>query len=179
MNNIFFTADTHFNHSNIIEFCNRPFSDVLEMNEILIQNWNKVIKKEDLIYHLGDFGFGELKHILDRLNGGIVLLVGSHDKDTLMYSDRFVEIYDILEISPYDLKEEIFITLCHYAMRVWPKSHYNSWHLFGHSHNKLEPFGKSFDIGVDGHNFTPWSLDEIIEKMKKLPNNFNYVEYFY
>jgi len=152
---IYFTADTHFNHKNIIKYCNRPFKDIDEMNKVLIENWNKKVGKKEIIYHLGDFGFGKLGIILDKLNGKIILIKGSHDKSTLKYKDRFIEIATLKEI----LYKKETITLCHYAMRVWPKSHYNSWHIFGHSHDKLEPVGKSWDIGADNNNFTPLSFD--------------------
>jgi calcineurin-like phosphoesterase family protein len=61
-------------------------------------------------------------------------------------------------------------------MRVWPRSHYNSWHLFGHSHGKLEPVGKSWDVGVDKNNFIPLSLTQIEKIMEKRPDNPNFVK---
>lgn len=72
MSKIYLIADTHFNHTNIIKYCDRPFNNVKEMNETIINNWNKVIGKDDIVYHLGDLGLGsfdELKGIFDRLNG--------------------------------------------------------------------------------------------------------------
>ena len=76
--NIYFTSDTHFRHSRIIELCNRPFGDVEEMNEVMIANWNRVVGKDDIIFHLGDFCFGGSEvwnSILDRLNGKIYLIL--------------------------------------------------------------------------------------------------------
>ena len=78
----FFTSDTHFNHANIIKFCNRPFKDVEQMNDVMIANWNSVIGKDDTVFHLGDFclgGAAEWTKILDRLNGKIYLIMGNHD----------------------------------------------------------------------------------------------------
>jgi calcineurin-like phosphoesterase family protein len=46
-------------------------------------------------------------------------------------------------------------------MRVWDQSHHGSWHLYGHSHGKLPDLGLSTDVGVDGHNFQPWSFEEV------------------
>jgi len=169
---IFFTSDTHFNHANIIRFCNRPFSDVLQMNETIIENWNKVVKPEDKVYHLGDFGFGEVGYIIDRLNGKITLIRGSHEKSAFLYKSKFELIVPLLE---FEIDNNT-IVLCHYAMRVWRKSHYNSWHLYGHSHGMLKGQGKSFDVGVDCWNFQPISYEKVESVMKGLPDNFNLIK---
>ena len=58
--NTFIIADTHFNHKNIIDYCNRPFTDADNMNTALIQNWNSVVKSDDIVYHLGDFAVGTI-----------------------------------------------------------------------------------------------------------------------
>ena len=74
---VFFTSDTHFNHTNIIRFCNRPFKDVVHMNETIISNWNRVVGPEDIVFHLGDFclgGSAEWVNVLNRLNGKIYLI---------------------------------------------------------------------------------------------------------
>ena len=79
---IFFTSDTHFTHNNIIKFCNRPFKDVEEMNQTLVDNWNKVVGPTDIIYHLGDFcfaGSAEWHSIIGQLNGRIHLILGNHE----------------------------------------------------------------------------------------------------
>ena len=174
----FFTADTHFNHSNIIEFCDRPFKDVEEMNETLITNWNSKVGENDEVYHLGDFGYGELGGILNRLNGEIVYIQSqewSHEKAVLQYQDRFVKIAPLMTIS---IKKEhgVYLTMCHYQMAKWPKSHYNHWHLFGHSHARAKAIGKSFDVGVDGNNFFPYSLKEIATTMNDRPDNPHYIK---
>lgn len=173
----FFTADTHFNHSNIIEFCNRPFKNAEEMNEVLITNWNSKITDEDIVYHLGDFGYGELGTILDRLRGKIYYIYSqehSHERAVLAYKHYFAEMSPFVTIS---LKKEydVYLTLCHYQMAKWPKSHYNHWHLFAHSHNRATPIGKSHDAGVDGNNFFPYSLPEIAKIMDDRPDNPNYI----
>ena len=75
-------------------------------------------------------------------------------------------------VTPENLFDEyrnpISITLCHYAMRSWERSHYATWHLYGHHHGKLPPYGLSFDVGVDCWNFYPVSLDQVKEKMATL-----------
>lgn len=74
---IYFIPDTHFCHSNIIKYCDRPFKDVKEMNETIINNWNNIVTNEDIVYHLGDFCLStddEIKNIFNRLNGTIILI---------------------------------------------------------------------------------------------------------
>ena len=166
MTNYFFTADTHFDHDNIRQYCNRPWSSVGEMNEVLIQNWNSIVKKEDTIFHLGDFTLGNKNRVqkfIERLNGNIFFVKGSHDtEDWLPLRNLYIQ----------GLKDEYgskrLIVLCHYSMRSWEKSHYASWHLWGHSHGKLEPYGLSFDVGVDCNNYYPFNLEQVIAKMATL-----------
>ena len=79
---VFVTSDTHFNHTNIIRFCNRPFKNVAHMNETIISNWNRVVGPEDTVFHLGDFclgGSAEWINVLNRLNGKKYLISGNHD----------------------------------------------------------------------------------------------------
>ena len=172
----FFTADTHFGHSNIIKYCGRPFDDKYDHDETLIQNWNSVVSKNDHVYHLGDFGFGPswyLKKIAQRLNGKIHLLKGNHDKTKTLkdLSFRFVFIKDVHFYKTTFRGSKIEIFLSHYAHRSWPKSFHGSWHLFGHSHSNLEPYYRSFDVGVDCWNFTPISLAQVQEKMDDLESD--------
>ena len=80
--NTWFTSDTHFDHAEIIQYCNRPFKDVEHMNEALIRNWNSRIKPYDFVIFLGDFVFKKSRRVdyfLDRLNGNITFLKGNHD----------------------------------------------------------------------------------------------------
>jgi len=161
---IYFSSDKHFNHKNILRYSNRPFSTVEEMNEEIIGRHNSRVNPEDTVYDLGDFAFSNHKYFLSRLNGNIIRIKGSHDRD--MKSPR------MLVIKPEGLLDEYgnqrSITLCHYAMRTWETSHYGSFHLFGHSHGNLEPYGLSFDVGVDCWNYYPVSLDEVCAKMATL-----------
>lgn len=170
----FATSDTHFLHRNIIKLCNRPFSDINEMNEALIRNWNAVVPEDGHVFHLGDVCFKgnptKLREILDRLNGKIYLIMGNHEKDAMSERcvNRFecVEKYKTVNVDLGDGKfQDIF--LCHYSMRTWNKSHASCWALFGHSHGNLpeDPNSASFDIGVDCWNFEPVSFARVAEKM--------------
>lgn len=163
---VFFTSDTHFGHSNIIRYCNRPFNDKFEMDETIINNINSVVSPNDTLYHLGDFSFGPQDEFREKINcNNIHLIKGNHDKQ-IQYN-LFASVKDMNE---YKDKYKT-IVLCHYSMRVWNKKHHNSWHLFGHSHGTLEDFDLSFDCGVDSHDFKPWSIDEIASKMQSKLNS--------
>ena len=181
----YFTSDSHFNHAGIIEYTNRPFLNVWAMNEYLIDCWNKVVPRGGFVYHLGDFAWGKgkgygtvgVERIIERLNGQIILIQGSHDKPALKLSHKFTKVSALEEVS---INGQL-IVLCHYAMRTWRASHYNSWHLYGHSHGKLAGIGKSFDCGVDTCHleshipFSPYTFQEVKEIMDKKPDNFNFV----
>ena len=161
---IYFTADTHFGHKNIIKYCNRPFDSVYEMNETIIKNWNDVVGLRDVVYHLGDFGFKGADSILSRLNGQIHLIHGNHDNSMIKRNRRFITSSPIKEIRINGIKT----VLQHYSMRVWNASFHGSYHLFGHSHGSLSSYGLSFDVGVDAWNYTPISEEQVVDEMKKL-----------
>ena len=166
----FFTADSHLGHANIMHYCKRPFNTVYEMNETLISNWNSVVKTSDTVYHLGDFCFGNPYDYLPRLTGNIIFVLGNHDKP----------IRQIFPINDLPFKRVVSINgqcivLSHFAMRVWDKSHFNAWHLYGHSHNTLPTLGKSFDVGVDAWNFYPISFEQVKQQMSIQPDNPNWV----
>ena len=162
-----FLADTHFSHANIIKYSNRPFASKFEMNSKLMENWNTKVSQDDTVYHLGDFCFAdeqEGQSILDRLNGKKHLIIGNHDKTGVKLSGwESVSHYKEVSIDGQ------FIVLCHYAMRVWNKSHHGAWMLYGHSHGSLpdDPNALSFDVGVDCHNYQPLNMDDIRRIMKK------------
>ena len=166
--NTFFTADSHYQHFNIIKYCNRPFSSVEEMDEALIENHNKVVGPKDEVYILGDFVFAktseEVESYTKRLNGKLYLIYGSHDRNVVRFSSGFVWKKEIAKIKVQGQR----IILCHYAMRTWEASHYGTWNLFGHSHGKLEEFDNvlACDVGVDAWDFTPVSFDQIKTKME-------------
>jgi calcineurin-like phosphoesterase family protein len=174
--NTFFTADTHLGHSAIIRFCSRPFLNVEEMNEIIIKNWNFKVKPKDRVYIIGDFAFGSREKILNytqRLNGHIILIVGNHDEIGQPVNYGFSEKHQLLDIKINGK----FITMCHYAMRTWNKSHFDSWHIFGHSHGTLDKdWGKCWDVGVDNNNFAPLEFEELKKIMDLQPHNLNWLE---
>ena len=176
---IYFTSDTHFGHTNIIRYCGRPFETKEEHDRVLIENWNNKVQPQDVVYHLGDFGFGtpdDLRKIAARLQGKIHFIRGNHDKPTILdvIGGRFASIKDVSIIYPRYDDKKITIFLSHYAHRTWFKSNHGSWHLWGHSHNNLPPHGLSFDVGVDVWNFEPISLEEVATKIESLQKIMDY-----
>lgn len=166
---IFFTADTHFGHKNIIRHCGRPFASIDEMNDAFITNWNKSVRPTDSVYHLGDFAVlrpEKAKELADRLNGKIYLIRGNHEQSAehAKCRDRFEWIKEYFVLKPCATRS---IVLFHYALRVWEKHHYGAWHLYGHSHGKLPSIegACALDVGVDCWNYTPVSLNKIEEEM--------------
>jgi|SRR5579859_850657 len=173
--NKFFCSDSHFGHANIIKYSCRPFSNVQEMNEKMLETWNKMVGPNDDIYHLGDVSFMkylDTKKYLSKLNGNIHLILGNHDRsisqhrEELLNEQVFASIQDYKELT---IDTQLFV-LFHYGQRVWRNSHHGSIHLYGHSHGSLPPFGRSVDVGFDCKEITseyrPIHLDEIIAYMK-------------
>lgn len=163
MADVYFSADFHLGHHNIMKYCNRPFTSVEEMNQTIIDNVNAVVGRNDVLYFIGDFCFQPAKNaklFREQINCyNIVLIKGNHDGGIPHHI--FSSTHDLLKLT---ISQKPII-LCHYALRTWQASHYNSWHLYAHSHGNLDEFGLSFDIGVDCHDFKPWSQEEIFAKM--------------
>jgi calcineurin-like phosphoesterase family protein len=174
----FFTADTHFGHSRIINYAKRPFDTVEEMDDVIISNWNVIVGPKDTVFHLGDFAFGtsaEVKRYRDRLNGKIRLIEGNHDKAYRWGPEVYSSFNRISRIDTIKFNGN-HIVMCHYGMRVWDRSHFDTWHLYGHSHGNLPPIGKSWDVGVDVNKFRPLTESDIFDIMKSRPHNENYIE---
>ena len=174
----FFTSDTHFGHANIIKYCARPFENTEEMDKVLIENWNKKVPKDGLVYHLGDFAWGTINYwerIREQLNGEIILIYGNHD-DRLLYNERMHRLFK--EVTPQ--KKVWFDKTCIY-MNHYPFLCFGgawegldaTWQLFGHVHSNprseegldhkrlVNCFPTQYDVGVDNNNFTPISFDEV------------------
>jgi len=167
---VYFTSDTHFYHANIIKYCLRPFKDVDDMNNVLIQKWNSRVTKNDTIYHLGDFSFGKsyylFKDLLSKLNGKKIFIEGNHDDTDFFIRARDEGLIEDFRQAMTIKVEDKIIYLSHFGHRVWDRSHHQSYHLYGHSHGKLEDYGLSTDAGVDSWNYAPVSFYEIREKFR-------------
>lgn len=160
MNNIFFISDTHFGHGNILNFKDksdkpvRPFASVEEMDETLIENWNRVVRPQDKIYHLGDVAIPRRGlECLARCNGDKVLIRGNHDifrlKDYVKY---FRDIRGYLVLENY--------LASHIPVHPDSKSRFKK-NIHGHLHtNKLDD-NFYINVSVEQINFTPISFEEI------------------
>ncbi|MBD3190523.1 MAG: phosphoesterase [Candidatus Heimdallarchaeota archaeon] len=173
---IWFSADCHLSHKNIIKYCNRPFKDVDEMDKTILNNFKRTIRPKDTLYFLGDLTFNKNAAYLffaALTDVEIHFILGNHDSSKIR---KIAEEYcqSVSRLKEIKIKG-ISITLCHYAMRVWNASHYNSWQLYGHSHGTLPPTGKQWDVGVDNHGFFPICFEELDEIMEQQPNNVNYL----
>lgn len=168
---IYFTADTHFGHANILKLCNRPFADIDEMNEILIQNWNDRVSGNDTVYIVGDMFFRctDAESILKRLKGKKRLLVGNHDGSWLKKVDltkHFISMDHLLEISD----GQHALVLCHYPLLTW-KHAKRSFMIHGHIHADtsadyfplITKRDNVLNAGVDINGFRPVTFDELIE----------------
>jgi len=180
---IYFTSDTHFGHSNIIKYCNRPFDNIHIMDQVILDNINNTVKQEDTLYILGDFCF-KGKHPIEyrsRINCNYVhIILGNHDKISQFV--EYLNIDDVMGFSSVEYVKEIIycnqrIYLSHYPHRSWPASHKGSYMLYGHVHNKLDHEDKTLgrktlDVGVDNTiNYNksfgqPWSFPEVQKLFK-------------
>lgn len=177
---IFFTSDLHFGHRNIIKFCNRPWKTTEEMDEALIENWNSVVKDNDIVFDLGDFAFatnGRWKDILSRLNGKHYLILGNHDV-TRWPGDYTMSLFEEVDNQMIVKIDDRYVYLNHYPYLcyggAWRNPKHAVWQLFGHVHSGSTSAGADsdrltnifpyqYDVGVDNNNYTPVSWDKIKE----------------
>lgn len=177
MINTWFTSDTHFGHKNILEYEKdaRPFSTIEEMNEVMIDRWNSVVGKKDIVFHLGDFALGRSNiKIAERLNGKKKLVMGNHDTyPAAHYLTYFDKLYGV-----------IFWNRCVLShMPVHPNGLGSRWMLnvHGHLHSKnvreiylIDTDGYKYDrhdknyfnVSVEQHNLYPIHRDVIEERLK-------------
>jgi calcineurin-like phosphoesterase family protein len=168
---LYFTSDLHFGHENLLQ-SRTSFSAIEEMDERLIQNWNKKVEKRDEVYILGDFSFRAKKSIhtyLKRLNGKKHLIIGNHDgkwmKEIGNLSAYFASVSDIKTIR-YEKQE---LVLCHYPMLEWPGKYYL---LHGHIHGNKNTMtyhyikknlSMALNCSVDINQFEPVTLQELLK----------------
>ena len=180
------TSDIHFNHQRIIEFCPETrghCTSVDDMNELIIQNFNSVIRNEDTLYMLGDIGFGDVDsclNLINRINGNKVWIHGNHDRK-FWVSDKYKEMkysIGVIEDTPYKTISHTVdgkknnIVLFHFPIESWEGKSKGSIHLHGHCHSSPDQTinSRRMDIGVDSNNLMPYHLDSVVRKLLKYPS---------
>lgn len=182
----FFTADQHFGHRNIIDFCDRPFKDVDHMNEMLITLWNDTVAPDDTVFVLGDFAMGKIDttlKIVGRLNGTKVLVPGNHDRcwtplhKAGEWQDRYLEagFHLVMNTTP---GEALIVAGTQFAASHFPyagdsgdEDRYTDWRprdegdylLHGHVHTAWKKNGRQINVGVDVWGYRPVPLETLEE----------------
>jgi calcineurin-like phosphoesterase family protein len=169
---IFFISDTHFDHANILKFEDNEgkkfrgdiFKDVSEMNEVMIDNWNEIVKPQDIIYHLGDVTFRvkDLGRIMSRLNGHKRLLVGNHDDPKNFELTRWFEKVGMWRL----FKDEGFICT-HVPIRADQFRYKVTHNVHGHIHQNTIDDEQYVNVCVEKTNYMPLSMDEVIQKCRR------------
>lgn len=166
---IWVVSDTHFGHDNIIKYCNRPFTNAKEADQLMIDNWNSVVKEGDIVYHLGDVYFGESgRHALTKLKGRKRLILGNHDngKDKLLHNT-------FQKIMVWRMFPELGLLLTHVPVhessleRYYGATHAeverfdNLVNVHGHIHDKPSPSPLHRNVSVEQTNYTPINIEEL------------------
>lgn len=161
-----FTSDTHFNHYNIINYCDRPFKSAEHMDREIIRKWNERVKPDDTVFHLGDFMFGgsvsagtkkKPREYLKQLNGKIIHIRGNHDNNN-------------------GLNTSIESMVLQYGGIGWwlqhkPEMLTYKYNLCGHVHHnwkiKRTPRYVAINLSVEVWNYYPVSINEILDRLTK------------
>ena len=186
MSEIFFTSDTHFCHNKGFLYEPRGFTNVDDMNEAIIENWNKVVKPHDIVYHLGDTILNDNEKGIEcfkRLNGRIFLIFGNHDSEARRNA-LFTTCIHKMDGGWYAFvikhgKQSIYLS--HYPTLTsnFDDKHFNQHviNLHGHTHQQTNwlqvdnPF--MYHVGVDSHNCTPVHIDEILTDIRNRWNGLH------
>jgi calcineurin-like phosphoesterase family protein len=177
----YFTSDPHLSHDNIRKFIDRPYDNVVEMNEAYMECWNDTVGDNDDVWLLGDLTLIRntsfvVKEFLDNLRGNIHIVPGNHDHwcfdprsfsstkkkqlDALSFAKNPEKIHFEMPVHELVYNKEL-IVMCHYSMKSWSKKHYGSYQLHGHSHSKTAYTSeRQYDVGWDAWYSIP-SIDEI------------------
>jgi len=159
---IFLASDLHLDHRNIIKYCKRPFKSVKHMNSVLVRNWNSVVKKNDVVYFLGDLAYGRGSRNTDywfrRLNGKKVFIKGNHDRS------RRIKFYKnlVLKYRGYSF------LLTHYPqIKSW-----RGWIIHGHTHNHkgyplLNRKRKRINVSCELTKYKPINLNNLINRIRE------------
>ncbi|USI72401.1 metallophosphoesterase family protein [Sphingomonas morindae] len=158
---LYFTADTHFGDHRTLNIHKRGFGSVAEMDAALIAGWNAVVTPADTVWHLGDVARSgaSVAAWLARLNGTKYLVTGNNDDADTAAAPGWAGVSAYAEL----VVEDRLCILCHYPFRTWHNKHRGAINLHGHSHGRLAPMPRQFDVGVDARGFRPVTLAALLE----------------
>lgn len=164
-----FISDTHFGHTNVIKYCNRPHESVEEMNQALVDNWNAVVHSKDNVYHLGDWAFKDVEYI-SQLKGNIITIPGNHDIERNGLKNQLLKVLPngfedhVYYYKMPQLGKKVRIVLCHYPLESWRGNF--KYHLHGHSHGESRQIPNRLDVGVDATRlYRPLHITEVLQKL--------------
>lgn len=161
---VYFTADLHLNHANIIKYAHRPFKNISHMNREIIKRWNKKVNKDDLVYHVGDFCFKgqtNARMFEEKLNGNIVHIFGNHDRNNGVktYIEKCMMYFGGKEVFVQHRPPEIVV--------------FSDFSICGHVHNSwlykvMDDNHIVINVGVDMHNYEPISTISLLKLYNKI-----------
>jgi calcineurin-like phosphoesterase family protein len=155
-----FTADTHFGDHRTLNIHRRPFASVAAMDAALVAAWNDAVAPDDDVWHLGDVArrLSDVAGLLAALHGTKHLLRGNNDDPAIGDVPGWASVRDYAEITVDDFR----LVLCHYPLRSWNGQHRGAIDLHGHSHGRLKPMPRQFDVGVDARDWRPVTLAALL-----------------
>jgi calcineurin-like phosphoesterase family protein len=163
----FFTSDTHFGDPRVLRLDRRPFPTLGAHDEALIARWNEAVGANDEVWHLGDFALardaGRVATLLSCLNGRKHLVIGNNDGPATLQAGGWASVRHYAEID-VDARP---LVLCHYPFRTWNGMAKGRIDLHGHSHGKLKPMSRQYDVGVDAFDYRPVTLAAILASRRR------------
>ena len=170
------SSDHHFGHKNILKHQarTRPAADIEDMDRMLVDHHNELVKPDDFVIFLGDLAWNysdkQLEDLLDRLNGTIALIPGNHDDRLLRSASRVKKLNVLPEVTHYK-RTDLGLAFCHYPLESWRGQGHGSIHLHGHCHGNLRSPHARFrrkDIGVDTNDLYPYHLGVVVEQLMQV-----------
>ena len=185
---IYYISDLHFNDQSIFDKCKRPFKDLKDFENTIINNWNNKVTNNDIVYVLGDIGSIDpiSINIFKNLNGHKHLIIGNHDQVILDYIKES-NIFESIKFIDLIIDNNRKVCLCHYPLMDWMEFNRNGYLVYGHIHNKTIANGYAykqikdyyldklaFNCGCDVTGYAPVTLDEMI-KLKEAHKDDPYI----